>query len=117
VQFPTWIKPAVLGCVFGTIGVLTVAFKADLIVTADTASTMAEHEADSAVVASLTPICVAQYKGSGTPTLLASLEKQRSWERVDFVEEHGWATMPGSKTPNKDVANACAHELMKLKKS
>lgn len=115
-QIPTWIKPAVLGCVFGTIGVMTVALKADLIVTADTASTMAQQKADSAVVASLTPICVAQYKGTGTPKLLDSMEKQRSWERVDFVEEHGWATMPGSASPNKDVANACAHELMKLTK-
>jgi len=112
-QFPIWVKPAMLGGAIGIIGALSVGFANDWIVTAGAASKMAQHEADQAVLASLTPICVAQFSGEGTPKLLASLEQQSTWQRGDFIEEHGWATMPGSDKPNEDVANACAHELMK----
>lgn len=32
----------------------------------------------------------------------------------DFVEKQGWATMPGAKEAEDEVADACATELMKL---
>ena len=74
-------------------------------------------EAIKAVIAALTPICVAQFKGQ-TPdirtTQLAALKGESSWARGDFVEKQGWATMPGAKEPENEVADACAAELMKL---
>ena len=35
-----------------------------------------------------------------------------SWERPDYVKKQGWATMPGEKTPDNDVAAACTKLLM-----
>jgi hypothetical protein len=78
---------------------------------------MAEKQGEKAVLAALTPICVAQFKGQVPEmrtTKLAALKDVRSWERGDYVEKQGWATMPGSKEPDDEVAGACAAELMKL---
>ena len=37
-----------------------------------------------------------------------------SWERGDYVEKQGWATMPGDKEPDSRVARACADLLMQV---
>lgn len=114
-QIPTWTKPALWGAAAGAVGLTIVAFSAGWVMSNDAAMKMAGQTSRQAVVDSLTPICVAQYQSkSGDKALLAALEGKSSWTRGDFVEEHGWATMPGSSTPNSQVADACAVELMKL---
>lgn len=114
-QTPAWTKPALMGAAAGAVALTIVAFSAGWVVTAGTAEARAERQSVSAVVATLTPICVAQYKEmSATPAMLASLEKESSWKRGEFVRDQGWATMPGSDEPNSKVADACATELMKL---
>ena len=40
-----------------------------------------------------------------------ALVKNSSWERGNMVEKSGYATMPGSKTSDSDVARACAEIL------
>jgi hypothetical protein len=68
------------------------------------------------VIAALTPICVAQFKSepqAEQTSHLAALEKEPSWDRGDYVEKQGWATMPGGKAPNDAVAEACTSELLK----
>ena len=42
---------------------------------------------------------------------LAELKALSSYERSDFVEKGGWATMPGSEAPMKGVAYACVKIL------
>ena len=117
-QIPTWTKPALWGAAVGAVGLAIVAFSAGWVVSSDTATEMAVKQSQQAVIASLTPICIAQYQSkSGDGTLLASLEGRSTWKRGDFVEEQGWATMPGSTTANSQVADACAVELLKLTKS
>jgi hypothetical protein len=116
-QVPTWTKPALWGAAVGAVGLAIIGFSAGWVVSSDTAMDMATQRSQQAVIASLTPICIAQYQStSGDATLLASLEGKSSWTRGDFVEEQGWATMPGSQTPNSQVADACAIELLKLTK-
>jgi hypothetical protein len=116
-QIPEWTKPALWGAAGGMAALAIVAFSAGWVVTSGTADEMAQRQSEKAIISSLTPICVAQYEQDGNKTLLASLADESSWQRGDFVEEHGWATMPGSKTPNTEVADACAQELMKLAKN
>ena len=114
---PEWFKPAVWGGIVGAAAVAVVGFGAGWIVTSGSAQEMATVQGEKAVLAALTPICVAQFKGQAPEmrtTQLAALKGESSWERGDFVEKQGWATMPGSREPDDEVADACATELMKL---
>ena len=114
---PEWIKPAAWGAIGGAVAIAIVGFNTGWVVTGSSAQEMAERQKDQAVLSALTPICVAQFNKlaqADRTTQLAALEKESSWERGDYVEEQGWATMPGSKQPHDEVAEACSSELMKL---
>lgn len=83
-----------------------------------TAKRMAQTQANSAVVAALTPICVERFmKQPDAPAKLVTFRKTDSWKRQEFIESGGWATMPGNKRPDSSVANACADELGKATSS
>ena len=83
-----------------------------------TAKQMAQDQANSAVVAALTPICVERFmKQPDARAKLVSFRETDSWKRRELVEDGGWATMPGSKSPDSSVANACAEELAKTRAS
>ena len=117
VNVPEWAKPAAWGGLAGAIAITIVGFSAGWVVSGSAAQSMAEKQKEQAVIAALTPICVGQFKSETMQeqaTQLAVLKDQSSWKRGDFVEEQGWATMPGSNKPNDEVADACATELMKL---
>ena len=81
-----------------------------------TVEKVAKERADTAVVAALAPICVDQFQHSAdAATNLAELKKTSSWEQSTFVEKGGWAMMPGSKTVDSGVSQACANMLSNLK--
>ena len=116
-KIPAWVKPGIWGVVVGAIGFAVIGFNADLVVTAKDAERSADREARRAVVAALTPICVAQFRGGAQAdrtTHIAALEKESSWQRGDYIEKQGWATMPGATDANDEVATACATELLKV---
>jgi hypothetical protein len=48
---------------------------------------------------------------------LVSFRATDSWKRREFIESGGWATMPGSESPDSSVASACAAELITAKPS
>jgi hypothetical protein len=117
VHLPGWFRPAAWGGIVGIAAIAVVGFGTGWVVTSGSAQKMAAAQGEKAVLAALTPICVAQFKGL-TPELrttqLAALKGESSWQRGDYVEKQGWATMPGSKAPDDEVADACATELMKI---
>ncbi|HEX7075708.1 MAG TPA: hypothetical protein VF226_16845 [Hyphomicrobiaceae bacterium] len=116
-QIPEWVKPAVWGAVVGAVAIAIVGFAAGWVVTSGAAEQMVSKEKKQAVIAALTPVCVAQFKSltqQQQQVQLAALKGESSWKRGDFVEEQGWATMPGTTEPNGEVADACASELMKV---
>ena len=45
------------------------------------------------------------------PRKIAELAKSSSWDRGNVVAKSGYATMPGSKDANSDVARACGEML------
>ena len=119
-RIPEWVSPAFWGAAAGAILIAVVGFSAGWVVTDGSAKSTAERQADRAVVSALTPICVAQFKSEPQveqTTHLAALQKENSWERGDYVEKQGWATMPGSNKPNDAVAEACMSELLKIGKA
>lgn len=84
--------------------------------TAGTAQERIQASADEAMVASLTPICVAQFRlDPQAKAGLAKLKATDSWEQAGYVSKAGWAKMPGSSTePDRNVAQSCADVLVTL---
>jgi hypothetical protein len=82
--------------------------------TGGNAANMAEKSAADAVVNRLTPICVAQFNADPQQALkLAELQAMtNSSKRINFVQEQGWATMPGETEPDKRVATQCSNQIM-----
>jgi hypothetical protein len=112
---PIWIKPGAWGVVLGSILTMIVGFSYGGWMTNGTAVQQAKQRADVAVTAALVPLCVAQSKADrGVTQKLADLRAiTSSYEQHEFVTKTGWATVPGSDSPNRDVAEACASALLK----
>ncbi len=66
-----------------------------------------------AVVLRLAPICVDQFNQDPDKALkLDELKGLTSYKQVQYVQDQGWATMPGEEKPDRKVAEACAKLLL-----
>jgi hypothetical protein len=83
-------------------------------VTGGAAQQRVDTGARDAVVLRLAPICVAQFNldPQNAPKLAELKAITSSWSRPDYVKKQGWATMPGEKESDSNVAAACAKLLM-----
>ncbi len=105
------IKFSLWGAVGGALVLAIIGFVGGGWVTGATAQKMVEV----AVVSRLTPICVEQFnRDSEKEQKLKGLKKEDSWKRDDYVEKQGWATMPGEKKPDSQVAEKCTELIMQL---
>ena len=81
-----------------------------------TAMKMANQSASSAVVTALAPICVDKFQHAAeAKATMVELKLIDSWKQNSFIEKGGWATFPGTESPNRNVAEACAKMLNELK--
>lgn len=111
-KIPVWLKPALNGAALGAIVAMIVGFGWGGWVTGGSAKQMASDRAQSDVVAALTLVCLEQSKRD--PQIagrLTELKATASYSRAEFVMKTGWATMPGSAEPNRDVASSCGNKL------
>ena len=109
------VKPAVWGAVVGAVALTIVGFSSLGWTLGSTAEKMATERAETAVAAALAPICVANFQQqTDAAAKLVAFNKISSWDRRAVIEKGGWATMPGSNTPNSAVASACAEKLGSL---
>jgi len=109
---PESLKPGLTGAVFGAAALAIVGFSWGGWVTGGTAEKMASEQAGLEVVAALVPICVEQSNNDPlSVATLAKLKDARGYQRREMVMETGWATMPGSSDPNRNVASACMDKL------
>jgi len=77
-----------------------------------TAMKMANQSANGAVVTALAPICVDKFQhAADAKATLVALKAIDSWQQDTFVVKGGWATFPGSESPNRNVAEVCAKML------
>lgn len=114
-QLP-WLKPAVWGAVIGAAGTMIIGFSWLGWTLGSTAERVASERANSAVIVALTPACVANFMQQPNAAVkLAEFQKTDSWRQRQFIEDGGWATLNGDKTPNSGLANACAEALVKAK--
>jgi len=99
-------------CVASMVLTMVVGFAWGGWVTGATAQTMADKIAQDAVIKRLGPICVVQFNKDARKDLkLKELKAADSWKRTDYIEQQGWATMPGEEKPDRDVAADCARLL------
>ena len=113
------IKPFAWGMAVGAIVLLIVVFSAGWVVTSGSAKAEAKVMATNAVMDRLAPIAVAQFmQDPNKEARLKEMKKLESWganNRSDYVQEQGWATMPGEKKPDREIADEVAKRLMDLK--
>lgn len=110
------LKTLFFGVAIGAVATLLLGFTWGGWVTASKAEAVARDRADTAVVAALAPVCVANYRRSdNAQTDYAALKKLNSWERASFVEKAGWAKMSGSTSINTIMARTCAEMILKEK--
>ena len=109
------IKPFVWGMVIGAIVLVIVGFSAGWVVTSGSAQAKAQQMAAEAVIEHLAPIAVAQFMlDPNRKERLKALRELDSWKRDKYVEQSGWATMPGSKEPNREIDDEVVRRLMEL---
>ena len=112
-----FIKPGAWGLALGIAVTLLIGLQTGWLLTARKADSQANAAVEKAVVADLTPICVAQFqKDPNRAADLADLKAKESWNRGDFVEAKGWSVMPGGKAADGEVASACAQQIAQLEK-
>ena len=114
-----YIKPFAWGMGVGAIVLLIVIFSAGWVVTSGSAKAKAHEISTNALIDRLAPIAVAQFLQDPNKEMrLKEMKKLDSWgqnSRSDYVQKQGWATMPGEKDPDGQVADEVARRLMELK--
>ena len=107
--------PFIWGLVIGAIGLLIVIFWTGWVVTSSTAEEEGKKMAKEALLENLVPICVEQYlQDPNKVERFAELKEKSSYQRDDYVEESGWATMPGSAPTVRGLADKCARQIIEL---
>ncbi len=109
-------KPFFWGAGIGAVVLLIVIFATGWVMTSSSAETKAKQAAEKAVVDHLAGICVAQFnQDPDKGTKLYELKKLEVWKQGDYVKKQGWATMPGDKEADRDVADECAKRILQAK--
>ncbi|TCM76789.1 hypothetical protein [Rhodovulum steppense] len=109
---PEWLKPGIYGAVIGAVLVGVVGFTWDGWVTGGTADDKAMTMSQKDVVASMVPVCLDMARSDpARADKMATIRAASTYQRRDALMAAGWATMPGTDGPNRDIAQACLAEL------
>jgi hypothetical protein len=111
VKIPVETKPTLWGVAGGAVVLALVGFTWGGRVTGGKAEADATQRANAAIVVALAPVCVGKFQLTADASAnLVALKKVDSGSQGDFVEKGGWATLPGSNSPQQvsAVAKACA---------
>jgi hypothetical protein len=73
---------------------------------------MANAQSRDKVIAALVPVCVGRSRVDIERVgKLEEIRETKSYQRRNILMETGWATMPGTDTPDRDLAEACLAAL------
>lgn len=109
---PEWLKPGIVGAIVGAALVGVVGFSWGGWVTGGSADRMASALSEENVIAALVPFCVDRSRSDvDRVAKLATIREAATYQRRDAVMTTGWATVPGSDGPNRDLAAACVTAL------
>ena len=105
---PEWLKPGIDGALIGAAVVGVVGFSWGSWVTGGTANDRAMAMSRADVVASMVPVCLDMARSDPAQAdKLATIRAASTYQRRDALMAAGWATMPGTDAPNRDIAQAC----------
>ena len=104
------------GIAIGAAATMFIGFTFGGWVTSGSAWKMAQRDAKEATIAALSPICVEKFQSAtDAEKNMSTLKKISSWQQAHFIEQGGWAKMPGATTADLGVAQACAEILGNLR--
>lgn len=105
---PEWFKPGLYGALIGA-GVLgIVGFNWGGWVTGGTAQDRAMAMSRDDVVAAMVPVCLDMARTDpGRVAKLATIRAASTYQRRDALMDAGWATVPGTSEPDRDIAQDC----------
>ena len=105
------------GIVIGAVASVVIGFSWGGWITSGAANKLAAEQANTAVVAALTPLCVEKFfqSGDAKANLLVLQKISTNWEQGAFLEKGGWATRPGAESSDYNLARACAEKLVEAK--
>ena len=103
------------GFVVGSIVTMIVGFSWGGWTTGSGADRLATERSTAAVTKALVPVCLEKSKAdpASAKKLVALKALTSSYDQRDAVVQGGWATF-GAGEANRDVAEACASELVKV---
>lgn len=100
------------GGALGAVGTMLLGFNLGGWTLGSTAAQAAEDQTETALISALAPICVDNFQSSAdTVANLAALNQQSSYKRTSFIEDGGWAILPGNEKAGAGVAKECAKLL------
>lgn len=102
------------GAMVGAVATMVIGFNWGGWTLGSTAEKMAADRTAAAVVTAFAPICVERYNANATVEQRDAFSKESAWNRDGLIEKAGYATTPGSTSPNASVADACAEALTKV---
>jgi hypothetical protein len=108
-------KPVAWGFVIGAIFTMIVGFNWGGWTTSSSTDRIAMERSTAAVTAALVPVCLEKSKAdpAAAKKLGALKALTSSYDQRDAVVKDGWATI-GAGEANRDVAEACASQLVKV---
>ena len=109
---PEWLKPGIYGAVIDAVFVGLVGFTWVGWVTGGTSNERAMAMPENDVVASMVPVCLDMARSDPERAdKMATIRAASTYQRRTALIDVGWATMPGTDAPNRDIAQACLAEL------
>jgi hypothetical protein len=109
---PEWLKPGLYGAVIGGAFVAIVGFTWGGWVTSGTAQDRAVALSEEDVVAAMVPVCLDMARTDpARMAKLTAIREASTYQRRDALMDVGWATVPGTETPDRDIAQACLASL------
>jgi len=109
---PEWLKPGIYGALAGAAFIGFVGFTWGGWVTGGTANDRAMTMAHDGVVAALVPICLDMARTDPQRAdKMATIKAASTYQRRDALMTAGWATVPGTDAPDRDIAQACLAAL------
>jgi hypothetical protein len=111
----TMVKPLAWGFVIGSIVTMIVGFNWGGWTTGSTTDRIAMERSTAAVTAALVPVCLEKSKAdpAAIKKIVALKALTSSYDQRDAVVKDGWATI-GAGEANRDVAEGCASQLVKV---
>ncbi|SDJ35152.1 hypothetical protein [Lutimaribacter saemankumensis] len=109
---PKWLKPGIYGAVIGAAAIGIFGFSWGGWVTGGTARDNAMAMSHDAVVSAMVPVCLDMIRTDPERVAkLAEIREASKYQRRDALMEAGWATVPGTQSPSRDIAQACLAAL------